>query len=232
VSSTTVDPAERSAAGSWLAAFYRSTLGRKVVMAVTGVVLVTFVIVHVGGNLLMFSGPEPMNAYAAFLKKSAAILWSVRLVLLASLFLHVHAAWSLTRQNRAARPERYAKLERQSATFSAASLRVGGVLLLAFIVFHLLHFTTGNLHPQFDAEDPYGNVIIGFSVPAVAVFYLAAMAALALHLHHGVWSLFQTLGWNHPHVNPLRRRVATALSFLVPLAFSAIVVAVAFGVIA
>lgn len=232
MSSTTADPAERSAAGSWLAAFYRSTLGRKVVMAVTGVVLVTFVIVHVGGNLLMFSGPDPMNAYAAFLKKSAAILWSVRFVLLASLFLHVHAAWSLTRQNRAARPARYAKLERQSATFSAVSLRWGGVLLLAFIVFHLLHFTTGNLHPQFDAEDPYGNVIIGFSVPAVTIFYLAAMAALALHLHHGVWSLFQTLGWNHPHINPLRRRVATALSFLVPLAFSAIVVAVAFGVIA
>jgi succinate dehydrogenase / fumarate reductase cytochrome b subunit len=219
-------------AGSWLAAFYRSTLGRKVVMAVTGVVFVAFVIIHVSGNLLMFSGPEPMNAYAAFLKKSAAILWSVRLILLASLALHVHAAWSLTRQNRGARPVRYAKLERQSATFSAVSLRVGGVVLLAFIVFHLLHFTTGNLHPQFDAEDPYGNVVIGFSVPAAAIFYLVAMAALALHLHHGIWSVFQTLGWNHPHVNPLRRHIATALAILVPVAFSAIVLAVAFGVIA
>ena len=201
-------------------------------MAVTGVVLVTFVLVHVSGNLLMFSGPEPMNAYAAFLKKSAAILWSVRLLLLASLFLHVHAAWSLTRQNRAARPDRYAKLQRQSATFSAVSLRLGGVLLLAFVIFHLLHFTTGTLHPQFDAEDPYGNVIIGFSVPAVSVFYLVAMAALALHLHHGIWSLFQTLGWNHPHVNPIRRRLATVLALLVPVAFSAIVLAVALGRIA
>jgi succinate dehydrogenase / fumarate reductase cytochrome b subunit len=230
VSSTTADPAPRSAA-SWLAAFYRSTLGRKVVMAVTGAVLVGFLVFHVSGNLLMFKGPEAMNAYAAFLKGSAAVLWSVRLVLLVSLVLHVHAAWSLTMQNRAARPAGYARLKKQSATFSALSLRVGGVILLAFIIFHLLHFTTGTLHPLFDVHDPYTNVIIGFSAPAVVVFYLVAMAALALHLHHGVWSFFQTLGWNHPHVNPLRRRVATLLSILIPVGFSMIVLAVAFQVI-
>lgn len=200
-------------------------------MAVTGTVLVLFVIVHVSGNLLMFRGPEAMNGYAALLKSSAAILWSVRLVLLASVGLHVHAAWSLTRQNRAARPAGYVRLERQAATFSAVSLRIGGVVLLAFIIFHLLHFTTGTVHPQFDAHDPYGNVIIGFGVPAVVVFYLVAMAALALHLHHGIWSLFQTMGWNHPHVNPARRRLATALALLVPAGFSAIVLATAFGVI-
>lgn len=218
-------------APGWLAAFYRSTLGRKVVMAVTGAVLVVFLLGHVSGNLLMFRGAEAMNAYAAFLKGSAAILWSVRLVLLLSLVLHVHAAWSLTRQNRAARPAGYASLKRQSSTFSAMSLRVGGVILFAFLVFHILHFTTGTLHPMFDVHDAYGNVVIGFSVPAVVLFYLLAMAALALHLHHGVWSLFQTVGWNHPHVNPLRRRVATLLSILVPVGFSAIVLAVAFGMI-
>lgn len=200
-------------------------------MAVTGTVLALFVVVHVSGNLLMFRGPEAMNGYAALLKSSAAILWSVRLVLLASVGLHIHAAWSLTRQNRAARPERYARLERQSATFSAVSLRVGGVVLLAFILFHLLHFTTGTVHPQFDAHDPYGNVIIGFGVPVVVAFYLVAMVALALHLHHGIWSLFQTMGWNHPHVNPARRRIATALALLIPAGFSAIVLAAAFGVI-
>ena len=200
-------------------------------MAVTGAVLVGFLVFHVSGNLLMFKGPEAMNGYAAFLKGSAAVLWSVRLVLLVSLALHVHAAWSLTMQNRAARPAGYARLKKQSATFSAVSLRVGGVILLAFIIFHLLHFTTGTLHPLFDAHDAYGNVVIGFSVPAVVVFYLVAMAALALHLHHGVWSLFQTLGWNHPHVNPLRRRVATAFSILIPVGFSVIVLAVAFQVI-
>ena len=200
-------------------------------MAVTGAVLVGFLVFHVSGNLLMFKGPEAMNGYAAFLKGSAAVLWSVRLVLLASLVLHVHAAWSLTMQNRAARPAGYARLKKQSATFSAMTLRVGGVILLAFIIFHLLHFTTGTLHPLFDVHDAYGNVVIGFSVPAVVVFYLVAMAALALHLHHGVWSLFQTLGWSHPHVNPLRRRVATLLSILIPVGFSVIVLAVAFQVI-
>jgi succinate dehydrogenase / fumarate reductase cytochrome b subunit len=230
VSSTTADPAPRRAA-SWLAAFYRSTLGRKVVMAVTGVVLVGFLVFHVSGNLLMFSGSKAMNAYAAFLKGSAAVLWTVRVVLLVALVLHVHAAWSLTMQNRAARPAGYARLERQSATFSALSLRVGGLILFAFIVFHILHFTTGTLHPLFDVHDAYGNVVIGFAVPAVVVLYLVAMVALALHLHHGVWSFFQTMGWNHPHLNPLRRRVATLLSILVPAGFSAIVLAVAFGAI-
>ena len=200
-------------------------------MAVTGAVLVGFLLVHVSGNLLMFKGPEAMNAYAAFLKGSAAVLWSVRVALLVAVALHVHAAWSLTMQNRAARPAGYQALKRQSATLSAVSLRIGGVILLAFILFHLLHFTTGTLHPLFDVHDPYGNVVIGFSVPAVVVFYLVAMAALALHLHHGIWSLFQTLGWTHPHVNPLRRRVATLLSVLVPVGFSAIVLAVAFGAI-
>lgn len=200
-------------------------------MAVTGAVLVGFLVFHVSGNLLMFKGPEAMNGYAAFLKGSAAVLWSVRLVLLLCLVLHVQAAWSLTMQNRSARPAEYARLKRQSATFSAVSLRIGGVVLLAFIIFHLLHFTTGTLHPLFDTHDAYGNVIIGFSVPAVVVFYLVAMAALALHLHHGVWSLFQTLGWNHPHLNPLRRRVATLLSILIPVGFSVIVLAVAFQVI-
>ncbi len=200
-------------------------------MAVTGAVLVAFVVGHVGGNLLVFRGPDAMNAYAAFLKGSAAVLWSVRLVLLACIGLHVHAAWSLTRQNRAARPARYAALERQSATFSAVSLRVGGVVLLVFVVFHILHFTTGTLHPRFDGHDAYGNVIIGFGVPVVAMFYLLAMVALALHLHHGVWSLFQTLGWNHPHLNPLRRGGATALALLIPAGFSAIVLAVAFGLL-
>ena len=200
-------------------------------MAVTGAVLVLYVVGHVSGNLLMFRGPDAINAYAAFLKGSAAVLWAVRLVLLASVVLHIHAAWSLTRQNRAARPDRYAILGRQSATFSAISLRVGGVILLVFVVFHLMHFTTGTVHPQFDAHDVYGNVIIGFAVPAVVVFYLIAMVALALHLHHGVWSAFQTLGWNHPQVNPLRRRLATLLGVLVPVGFSAIVLAVAFGII-
>lgn len=213
----------------WLKAFYRSTIGKKMVMAVTGLVWLGFVMGHALGNLLIFQGPAAINGYAELLKSSALILWGVRTILLSSLLLHVHAATTLTLRNRRARPERYDRHETPTTTWSALTLRVGGVILLVFVVFHLLHFTTGTVHPAFSPTDVYHNMLIGFSIPAVAGFYLLAMAALALHLHHGVWSFFQTMGWNHPHLNPLRRRVATALAVVVPLGFSAIVFAVAVG---
>lgn len=215
----------------WLGTFYRSTIGKKMVMAVTGLVWLGFVTGHVLGNLLIFQGPAAINGYADLLKSSAAILWGVRGVLLGSLLLHVHAAATLTIRNRQARPDRYARHETPTTTRSALTLRVGGVILLGFVVFHLLHFTTGTVHPAFSPTDVYNNMLIGFSVPAVAGFYLLAMAALALHLHHGVWSFFQTMGWSHPHLDPLRRRVATALAVVVPLGFSAIVFAAAFGLV-
>jgi len=210
----------------WIARFYRSTVGRKIVMAVTGMILVGFVTVHMTGNLLIFKGPAAINGYSRFLHRATELLWPLRLVLLTALIFHVHSAWSLTRDARAARPEGYAQRKLQAATWSARTMRWGGVLLLVFVVFHLLHFTTGTLHPEFDPHDVYSNVVIGFSIPAVAIFYVIAMAALALHLHHGVWSLFQTLGLNHPHLNPARRRLATFLAVVVPVGFAAIPVAV------
>ena len=215
----------------WFGTFYQSTIGQKMVMAVTGVVLLGFVVGHMLGNLLVFQGPASLNSYAELLKASGLILWTVRLILLGSLYLHISAAVTLTVRNRQARPEKYDRLETPVSTWSALTLRVGGVVLLAFVVFHLLHLTTGTLHPAFSPTDAYNNVLIGFSIPAVAAFYLVAMAALALHLHHGVWSLFQTLGWNHPHFNPVRRRVATTLAVVVSVGFSAIVLAVAFGMV-
>lgn len=212
----------------WVRTFYQSTIGKKIVMALTGIILVGFVAGHMAGNLLVFKGPEAMNAYAELLKSSGALLWTVRLVLLASVGLHIHAAWTLTLLNRAARPARYDRQVRQSSTFSALSLRVGGVLLLVFVVFHLLHLTVGSAHPAFSATDAYNNVLIGFSVPAVAAFYVLAMVALGLHLHHGVWSLFQTLGWNHPHVNPARRRLAAVLAVVISVGFASIPLAIVF----
>jgi succinate dehydrogenase / fumarate reductase cytochrome b subunit len=210
----------------WITRFYRSTVGRKIVMAMTGMILVGFVTVHMTGNLLIFKGPAAINAYSRFLHRATELLWPLRLVLLTALIFHVHSAWSLTRDARTARPEGYAERKLQAATWSARTMRWGGVLLLGFVVFHLLHFTTGTLHPEFDPHDVYSNVVIGFSIPAVAIFYVIAMAALALHLHHGVWSLFQTLGLNHPHLNPARRRLATFLAVVVPVGFAAIPVAV------
>lgn len=215
----------------WFGTFYQSTIGQKMVMAVTGLVLLGFVVGHMLGNLLVFQGPASLNSYAELLKASGLILWTVRLILLGALYLHISAAVTLTLRNRKARPVQYQRHETPVSSWSALSLRVGGVVLLVFVVFHLLHLTTGTLHPAFSPTDAYNNVLIGFSIPAVAAFYLVAMAALALHLYHGAWSLLQTLGWNHPHFNPLRQRFATALAVVVPLGFSAIVLAVAFGLV-
>src|SRR5512139_1230485 len=171
----------------WIRSFYRSTIGKKIVMALTGIVGVGFVTGHMLGNLLVFQGPEAMNAYAGFLKSNMKLLWGVRLVLLGAVGLHVHAAWSLSRLAQAARPAGYDRQVLQVSTLSARTLRIGGVILLVFLVFHLLHFTVGTVHPAFSPTDVYGNVMIGLAVPAVAAFYLVAMASLALHLHHGIW---------------------------------------------
>ncbi len=216
---------------NWLLGFYRSTIGKKVVMAVTGLVLLGYLVVHALGNLLIFRGPEAINRYAEFLKANPPLVWGVRLALLAALALHVHAAWALTRRNRAARPVGYERLARHSSTVSALSLRIGGVVLFGFIVFHLLHLTTGTVHPAFSPIDVYGNVMIGLSVPWVAGFYVVAMAALALHLHHGVWSLVQTLGFSHPHVEAARRWFGTLVAVLVAGGFVVIPLAVVLGLI-
>jgi succinate dehydrogenase / fumarate reductase cytochrome b subunit len=215
----------------WLGRFYGSTVGKKIVMALTGMALVAYVVGHMLGNLLVFRGPAALNSYAELLRSNMALLWAVRAVLLAALLLHVHAAWALTRLNRAARASGYSVTERRAATLSARSLRMGGVVLLAFVIFHLLHLTSGTVHPAFSPDDVYGNVLVGFSVPAVVVFYLVAMAALALHLHHGVWSLFQTLGVSHPRLDRGRRRLALVLAVVVPAGFAAVPLAVAFGLV-
>jgi succinate dehydrogenase / fumarate reductase cytochrome b subunit len=211
--------------------FLRSTVGRKVVMGVTGLILVGFVVGHVSGNLLVFKGPGALNAYSAFLKKSVIVLYGVRVVLLAAVGLHIWAAYSLTRLDQASRPVAYSRFQPQVSTLAARTMRWGGVLLLAFIVYHLLHFTVGSVHPSFSHTDVYGNVITGLRVTWVAVFYIVAMVALGAHLYHGVWSFFQTMGWNHPRYNRARRQVATALAVLVALGFIAIPAAVLGGVL-
>lgn len=214
-----------------LVRFLHSTVGRKVVMGVTGLILVGFVVGHVSGNLLVFKGPEALNAYSAFLKKSLPVLYGVRVVLLAAVGLHIWAAYSLTRLDLASRPVSYSRFNPQVSTLAARTMRWGGVLLLVFIVYHLLHLTVGSVHPGFSHTDVYGNVITGFRVTWVAVFYIVAMMALGAHLYHGVWSFFQTMGWNHPRYNPARRRVATALAVLVALGFIAIPAAVLGGIL-
>ena len=151
------------------AGFVHSTIGRKVIMAATGILLVGFLVGHVAGNLLVFAGPGPLNAWSAFLKSSMPVLWTVRVGLLVVAGLHVWAALSLTRLNWASRPVAYARQEPQAATLASRLMRWGGVLLFAFIVFHLLHLTTGTITPGFvlSHTDVYGNVTSAFQVPWV-----------------------------------------------------------------
>lgn len=211
--------------------FWRSTIGKKVVMAVTGIVLVGYILAHVTANLLIFAGPAAIDAYAAKLRTLPILLWGVRLLVLASVVLHVVAATQLAVRARAARPTPYHRLQRQTSTAASRTMRWGGLALLLFLVYHILHFTTGQAHPDFIHLAPYHNVTTAFRVWWVAGLYIAAMVALALHLYHGTWSMFQTLGIEHARVNPARRRLATAIAVLVPLGFVMVPIAVLVGVI-
>jgi succinate dehydrogenase / fumarate reductase, cytochrome b subunit len=212
-------------------AFYRATIGKKVVMAVTGVILVGWIIGHVLGNLLVFRGPAALNEYAALLKSNAALLWAMRAGLLVTVVLHVVAAVQLVRQEAASRPARYTKKVPQESTFASRTIRWGGLIIAVFVVYHLLHFTTGDLHPAFSHTDVYGNMTTAFAVPWVAAIYIVAVAALGLHLYHGVWSVFQTLGISHPGMGSARRRLAIGIAAIVYLGFTAIPVAFLLGLL-
>jgi succinate dehydrogenase / fumarate reductase, cytochrome b subunit len=214
-----------------LGGFWGSTIGKKVVMAVTGIVLVGYILAHVTANLLIFAGPAAIDSYAAKLRTVPALLWGVRILLLVSVVLHIVVATQLTVRSRAARPVPYHRLEPQTSSAASRTMRWGGVALLLFLVYHILHFTTGQAHPDFIHLAPYHNVTTAFRVWWVAAIYIAAMLALAMHLYHGTWSMFQTLGIEHPRVNPARRRVATLIAVLVPLGFVTVPVAVLVGAI-
>lgn len=215
--------------------FWQSQVGKKIVMAVTGLIGVGFVVGHMIGNLQMFSAPEKINAYAHFLHHTLGnALWAVRLVLIAAVILHVVAAVQLTRQKQAARPGGgYVKWEPQISTFASRTIRWGGALLLAFLVYHILHFTVrwDVIAPGYSDTDVYNNVVTGFSNPLVVAFYVLAMGSLALHLFHGAWSSFRTLGLSQPKPRPTTRTVATLVAAVVSLGFAVVPLAVATGVI-
>lgn len=215
----------------WLLKFWGSTVGKKVVMAVTGIMLVGFVIVHMLGNLQMFLGADAMNGYAAFLKSTGELLWVARAGLLGAAVLHIVSAVQLTLINRAARPLDYAKREPQVSTFASRTLRWGGVVLALFIVYHLGHFTTGAFHPAFSPTGVYGNVIIGFRSVWVVLFYVIAMASLGLHLYHGVWAGVRTLGLQKRSASPIQRSAALWVAILVWAGFTVIPVAVLLGIL-
>ena len=205
---------------------YRSSVGKKILMAVSGIVLVGFIVLHMLGNLKVFSGEAGFNAYAGFLREvgypalpHTSALWTVRIVLLVATFVHVWMAFQLWGGSRAARTERYARNKDLSFAYASRTMRWGGVILLLFIVYHVLHFTTGHAHHDFVPHDAYHNFVTAFQVPWIVLVYVVAQAALCLHLYHGVWSVFQTLGANHPRYNRYRRPLAALLAIGVFVGF-------------
>jgi succinate dehydrogenase / fumarate reductase, cytochrome b subunit len=215
-------------------AFAASTIGRKAVMAVTGLVLFGFVFVHMLGNLQMFlSDHEAINHYGRFLRESlhGGGIWVARAVLSSAVGGHIWSAWSLTRTSWNARPISYKVVTPDASTYASRTMRWSGPILLLFIVYHLLHFTVGSVHPSFVDGDVYHNVIAGFSVWPVAVAYIIAMLALGLHLRHGAWSMLQTLGASHPRWDGARNATATAFTVVIVLGFLSVPLAVLAGVL-
>ena len=220
---------------------YRTSIGKKVIMAITGVIGIGFVILHMYGNLKVFGGPEYFNAYSEGLRGLGApifghahLLWILRLILLAAVVLHVWAAWSLYQESRQARTIKYIKHSKVQADWAALYIRVGGTILLIFIIFHLMQFTWGvpGIIPDFSQTDVYRNVVVGFQsygyIPAI--FYLVAMVALGFHLYHGTSSLFQTLGLND-HNNKSLRAFSLFLAVVVAVGFALVPLAIIFGFI-
>jgi succinate dehydrogenase / fumarate reductase cytochrome b subunit len=222
-----------------LLSLWNSSVGKKFVMAITGFILFGYVVLHLWGNLRVFYGPEALNEWGAFLRvagdplfRSEQLLWIVRAFLLAALILHVTAAYQLSRQDYAGRPVRYAVRKNLESTFASRTMRWGGVFILLFIVYHILDLTTGTLHPgQFEEGNIYGNVVGSFRVWYVALIYIAAVTALGLHLYHGVWSMFQTLGLNSSRSDRLWRNLGIVFSVVLTLGNIAIPVAVLTGVV-
>lgn len=204
---------------SRLLSFARSTIGLKVLMAVSGLIGIGFVIGHMSGNLLMFKGQGPMHDYAKLLRTSMPLLYAVRAVLVAAVGVHIWSAYTLTMRSNAARPTDYAVRKPQVSTLAAKTMKWGGVLLLGFLVFHLLDLTLGITNPNFEHLDPFNNVIYSLKRPLIALLYVAAMVALGMHLYHGVWASFRTLGVARPSGRPLHRTVAIALGVLVAAGF-------------
>jgi len=225
---------------SFISSFYRSAIGKKAVMAVTGLVLFGWIFLHMVGNLKLYLGPEHMNEYARWLRTigtpampETAALWAVRLLLIVCVVFHIHSAYALTLINRAARPVGYHDRDYLSATYAARTMRWGGVIILLFIVYHLLHLTVGaHVTPQtFVENDPYHNVVAGFQVWWVAAIYIIANLALGLHLYHGVWSMFNSVGINHPKFNPWRRSFATTFALLITVGNISFPVSVLLGLV-
>lgn len=217
---------------------WRSSLGKKYLMAISGLVLLLFVVGHLLGNLQVFMGAEALNRYGHFLQTTPELLWPSRITLLVLVIVHIVAAIKLTQENRAARPVAYAHYKVVAASYASRTMMMSGLIVFCFIVYHLLHFTvqmplinlTGEdfrmLHDPQDRHDIYGMMLRGFSNPFVSGFYILGIALLCLHLSHGMSAMFQTLGWKNQYYAPFLARAARVVAWLIFLGYISIPVAV------
>ena len=215
------------------AAFWYSTTGKKIVMAITGAILLLFVIGHMLGNLQIFEGPEKINAYGHFLHSLGEILWAERIGLLAAVVLHITATVQLALRSNAARPIGYSRRQAINSSYAARTMYWSGPIVLAFVIFHLLQFTAGYIHPesQFIEGDVYHNVVAGFQVWWVSVWYIFSVSLLGLHLSHGISSMFQSLGFNHPKHTPILKSAAVAIAVIIVLGYISIPISVLLGIV-
>lgn len=218
---------------------YRSAVGKKYVMAVTGIMIMGFVFAHMVGNLKMYIGPDDFNHYGEFLREllvpilpRTVALWLLRIGLIAAFALHIHAAYSLTMVNRAARETKYqSKRDYVAANYASRTMRYSGVIVGLFLVWHLFDLTFTGTGYTYVRGLPYENVALTLGRPLNALLYLVANLALGLHLFHGTWSLFQTMGWNNPRFNSWRRGFAAAFAGIVVLGNVSFPIAVTAGIV-
>ena len=223
----------------WPLEFYRSAVGKKWVMAVTGIIGIGFIAGHAFGNIKVYFGGDDLNHYGEFLREllhplvpRTWFLWGMRFGLIGAIALHLHAAYALTVLNHKARPQKYAgDREYVAANFASRTMRWSGIIVLAFIIFHLLDLTGGTTNPDFVRGDPYNNLVATFDRPLVAAFYVLANLLLGIHLFHGMWSMFQSLGINSPRFNSWRKRLAQGFAATIVLANISFPLAVTFGIV-
>jgi succinate dehydrogenase / fumarate reductase cytochrome b subunit len=215
-----------------------TSLGSKVLVALSGLGLAGFVVFHMLGNLQVFEGPEALNSYAEFLRDMPILLWSARLTLLAVVGVHIGLSIRLAIQNRRARPDGYVVHRYRRASLASRTMMLTGMLLTLFIIFHLMHLTAGWVDPAFHnrldvrgQRDVFGNVVHAFQNPVLVMIYLAGQIVLGLHLSHALSSSLQTLGMEHPMLDRLFKGAGPLVALLVVLGNAAIVLAIAFGLV-
>ncbi len=210
--------------------FYDSTVGKKAVMAVSGVVLFGFVLAHMAGNLQIYEGPEKLNGYAKLLRAMPAALWGARLTLLLMVVLHIWSSVKLALLNKLeVRPAGYVRYKYQAAGYAARTMYWSGPIILCFVIYHLMQFTWGVGGTPYQEGNVYANVVAGFKVLPVSAFYILSMILLGMHLSHGLSSLFRSLGFDHPRYTPVIKRLAVAISTLIVIGNISIPISVLAG---